>query len=274
VQVKPVGEKAVSQGGAAWEPDNLCAEPFLGLGTITGAFDEGRVAINHDVPCRLVAVVRARSLGDRPWSVPDLWLELQDDDGTVLGSRISGWPTAADADPRVYFDAFNGYLVLGPELGTAGDYLIQVRRPLVINQVNRDSLAAPYIEILAEPGSVLDGAFSLSLYDAGGWLQDYDFTGHVVGDDGRVVIGSGPEADIDDDLADSIPLSGDFALLLVENLDIRDCVQVGSVPGAGCVEGSPIPNDDPMPAFFRVEGIDTDDNLNDFIPTLAIPSGY
>jgi hypothetical protein len=211
-------------------------------------------------------------LGDRPWSTPDLWLELRDDDDTVLGSRVKGWPTQTDGDPRLYFDVQDGYLVIGSELGTAGDYLIHVRRTTVINEISRDGFE-PFIEIVAEPGEVLDSSLSVALYDADGLLlAAYVFDDHTVDADGLVVIGNIAGADITDDIASSIPLDAPFALL-VEDTEVIDCVQVGTVIGTGCSEGEPIPNDDPMPVFIRVESIDTNDNLNDFMSTRAATPG-
>jgi hypothetical protein len=185
---------------------------------------------------------------------------------------VKGWPTQTDGDPRLYFDAQDGYLAIGSELGTAGDYLIHVRRTTVINEISRDSLE-PFIEIVAEPGDVLNSTFSLALYDVDGLLLTrYVFADHTVDADGLVVIGNVAGADITDDIASNIPLDAPFALL-VEDAEIIDCVQVGAVTGTGCSEGNPIPNDDPMPVFFRVESIDTDDNLSDFVPTWTATPG-
>ena len=86
-------------------------------------------------------------------------------DGTCLHAVARG-PRAAEArlvsgvdraasDPSVTVRRLAAE-ALGSELGTAGDYLVQIRRPLVINEINRGSLAPPYIEVLAEPGSVFE----------------------------------------------------------------------------------------------------------------------
>ncbi|MCP4199507.1 MAG: hypothetical protein GY762_20355 [Proteobacteria bacterium] len=275
MRVKRVGAHAEPVAGSDWVvEDHLCDSPFLGIGAIDGDVAEGRVPLVNDPPstCRLVVVAIARVLGDRPWSTPDLWLELRENDDTVLGGRVKGWPTQTEGDPRIYFDLQDGYLAIGSELGTAGDYLINIRRTTVINEISRDGLE-PFIEIVAEPGAVLDDSFSLALYGADGSpLATYVFDDHTVDGDGLVVIGDVAGADITDDIAGNIPPDAPFALL-VEDAEIIDCVQVGTVIGTDCSEGEPIPNDEPMPVFFRVESIDTDDNLSDFVPTWTATPG-
>jgi hypothetical protein len=243
-----------------------CLTPFLGWGTIDGAFDVDRVAL-PTTSCRLVADVVARRMADRPWVTPNAWVELRDLDDALIGQpRNLGWPSAEQEDPRIYFDAGapGGLVAIGAETGSAGIYLVNVRRPYTIRELARAPFLS-YVEIEAEPGADLD-SLVLKLFDVeyGMEIASLDFAGLDLTSDGTILIAGALHEEVD--LVHPVgilPESGPFALTLSAGGQVLDAVQVGT--GAFSYgEGDPLPDDESVPVFTRLLGVDTDDNANDF----------
>jgi LEA14-like dessication related protein len=82
--------------------------------------------------------------------------------------------------------------------------------------------------------------------------------------DGIIVVGgaSMSEADIVDPVA-VFPDKGPFAIRLVKQDITIDSVQLGE--GLKYGEGRELVDDGETPVFFRVNGIDTNDNQSDFL---------
>ncbi|MFO8070416.1 MAG: hypothetical protein R6V85_00960 [Polyangia bacterium] len=247
----------------ALEIGDPCAAPLLARGAIDAALDVDRVAIG-ETSCRVAAIVTARGAMDRPWAVPDARLELRDDADDVLQAS-DGWPSPADDDPRLFFDgdpSGRQIAVLG-QLGSAGGYLLNVRRASVIGELCRSALGS-FVEIWLEPGTSTDDV-SLELVDgsSGLVLESLSLAGETLDNDGTIVIGGvlSGEADLVDPVGD-LPDSGSFAVRLLRAGEVVDAVQLGGDGEHG--EGQAV-DDDGSPCFSRVGGIDTDDNVADFL---------
>jgi hypothetical protein len=238
-----------------------CAAPVLLSGAIGQGLDVDRVELDQ-APCELAAVVIARSLAPRPWDTPDCWLERRGT-GNALLDRETGAPRA---DPRLFLAgaAAGEQLVVGGELGSAGAYLLNLRRAAVIGEI---CLAAdgPFIELAAPPGAALDSlTVELVDGDSGLVVASLSLAGQVAGDSGAFVIGGATMtgADLTHAVAE-LPDSGVFALRLRQGAEILDALQVGGEGGYG--EGDPLDRADGT-CFFRPGTIDTDHNRSDFLP--------
>jgi hypothetical protein len=247
----------------ALEIGDPCLAPLLARGAIDAALDVDRVAV-AETSCRLAAIVIARGAMDRPWAVPDARLELRDGADEVLQAS-DGWPAQADDDPRLFFDgdpSGRQIAVLG-QLGSAGGYLLNLRRASVIGELCR-SAPGSFVEIWLEPGTSTDD-ISLELVDgsSGLLLESLSLAGETLDNDGTIVIGgvSSVDADLVDPLGD-LPDSGSFAIRLLRAGEVVDAVQLGG--GGDHGEGQAV-GDDGSPCFFRVGGIDSDDNGVDFL---------
>ncbi len=244
-----------------------CNTPFLGVGVIDGALDVDRIAMG-ETSCRLKIVVLARGIAPRPWSTPDLWIELRSSSDELVDDHQSkGWPESSDPDPSILFgpQAGIGFLTMGAELASAGVYLVNIRRSYIIGEFSRDP-QNPFIEIEVEPGISLD-TLQIDLVDiqTGDTLESFSFLDQVLINDGIIVLGGipMPEADIVTDVA-LLPQNDGFAIRLLESGIVVDAVQVGeSIYEYG--EGDPLPNEVTAPVFSRIQGIDTNDNLSDFM---------
>jgi hypothetical protein len=243
-----------------------CVTPFLGRGTIDGALDVDLVDIKKR-SCQLALIVMAREVTNRPWETPDPWLDLCQSTEQIDCTRVVGWPTNTDPDPRIYLspDDPKSVLGIGAEHGTAGLYLLNIRRPNIIAEFSR-GLVFPFIEIETDPASSLD-ALSVELVDCETRLvlDSYSFNGSSIANDGRIVI-SGvemPGADVVSPVA-VMPDEGAFAIRLLESGVVVDAVQVGS-SSVSFGEGASLVDIEDYPVYFRAGGIDTNDNRGDFI---------
>ncbi|MCP4601498.1 MAG: hypothetical protein GY847_13450 [Proteobacteria bacterium] len=273
VGVKPMGRRAETlpepaDNGSAWNLEfDPCDQPFLGVGTINKALDRGRIAFSG-TSCRLSAAVMARELTDRSWSTPDLWLALLDNADQLVDENWSyGFPTASYPDPRLFLEPGleNMKLAIGAESGSTGKYLINIRRPSVIREFGR-SPYTPFIELEVEPGTPLSG-LTIELLDAqtGSVVESLSLAGQTITNDGTVLIGSASLSNVDIVHPVAVlPDDGDFAIQLLENGEKIDAVQVGEgIYDLG--EGMPLLNRDSVPIYSRALGIDTNDNLSDFV---------
>ena len=261
----PMNEDNNDVTNALTVTDDPCQKPFLGFGRIDEALDLDRIEL-PETTCRLVADVVGRGLIDESWATPDLSLTLRRSLDDSLIRKVTSWPTDADLDARIYIEPglASRQIVVAAEQGTEGTYFLNVRRSESIEEVCRGS-AQPFIELSMEPGTALDNA-SLVLRDSdtGATRAMLSLLG-VVPDDGLVVIGDVAESwvDIADTAGVSVIASTDgFVLNLVVNGKVVDAVQVGD--GGDFGEGTPVVNDSSR-CFFRVAGVDTNDNQNDFI---------
>jgi hypothetical protein len=258
------------------EPDDLevqafplvadpCSAPFLGAGTIGGAGDRDRISL-PDIGCSLVADLIARRLAGRAQSTPDSRLTLI---STATTDVSFGWPAITDADPRLFVEAGPGgrQLVVDAELGTAGTYLVHLRRVDIIREISRDPLGAgPFIELEFQPKTVLD-QFSVERVDgaSGTVLASYWLGAQPLTNDGIIVLGTGSMgaiADVVHQVAE-LPEQGSFAIRLRHSGQVVDAVQLGGDGSFG--EGTPL-EDNGFAHFARSHGIDTNDNNFDFIP--------
>jgi len=270
-----VGVTSKHEGAMALtEPDDLpaqaeileidpCTTPALARGTIVAALDRERIEL-PETSCRLLASAIARAAADRPWDSPDLWLELRDDAEVTLASS-TGWPTAEDDDPRIFFDAgiAGNQLVWGAELGTAGPYLVNVRRTATLREICT-AVGSSYIELELEPGTSFD-TISIELVDAetGTVLESLSLAGQPIVNDGVVVLAGSTmsEADLEDQPVAVLP-DGPFAVRLLDGGEIVDAVEVDGDGDYG--EGDPL-SGDTGECFERFLGVDSDDNLFDFV---------
>ena len=207
----------------------------------------------------------ARSVADRVWAVPDLRMDLLDSSDVLL-DYSKGWPTDADADPRIYFDGDSVFrqIAVSAEQATAGFYMLNIRRPTLVREVCRVP-GESFIELELEPGQAMDTLTVVLLDpDNGAVLAVLPLSG-TAPTDGLVVIGNGtlPFVDIEDTTGVSLftPGSG-FVIALLDGVLRVDALQVGGLgdywEGNSLVNGTEV-------CFARFGGIDTDDNLFDFI---------
>ena len=250
-----------------------CVAAFWAKGDIDGALDLDRVEIPA-TSCRLACVVVARSVADRAWAVPDLRMDLLDSSDIVLDSS-EGWPTDADADPRIYFggNSVIRQIAVSAEQATSGFYMMNIRRPTLVREVCRVP-GASFIELELEPGQAMDSLSVAQLDpDTGALLAVLPLSG-TAPPDGLVVIGAGTLAfvDIDDTTGVSLftPGSG-FVIVLLDGIETMDALQVGGLGDFG--EGNFPPNGNEE-CFARFGGIDTDDNLFDFFAAWEPTPGY
>ncbi|MCP4675965.1 MAG: hypothetical protein GY854_10760 [Deltaproteobacteria bacterium] len=275
VEIKPLGGRVtnhVESPNANTEPEwtltsDPCKTPFLGAGDIGGALDLDRIAVDQ-TNCRLAVTAIARNLAQRPWDTPDLWLSIWKASGEPIGGILStGWPTAEYPDPKIYLDdGLNDVqITIGAQVGSAGDYLINIHRPYLIRELGRSPYVS-YIEIEVDPSASLD-ALSLELIDVqtGTTLENLSLAGETAPEDGifLICIDELPEVDLVHPIA-VLPDEGAFAIRLLENGTLVDAVQVGwGSDSFG--EGIPVPNEEHLPILSRALGIDTNDNSDDFI---------
>jgi hypothetical protein len=245
----------------AFPVGNPCQAPVLLRGSIGQGLDLDRVRFAA-APCELAAVVVARALAPRPWHTPDCRLERRSAANALLQVETGG----AREDPRLFaVGMWEGeQLVVAGELGTTGDYLLNLRRAAVIGEL---CLAAdgPFIELLTAPGAPLD-ALTLELLDgdSGLVLAGLDLTGQSAPASGVFVVGGA--AMIGADLIHAVaelPDSGSFAVRLRSGGEVLDAVQVGGDGAYG--EGDPLDRAEGS-CFFRPGTIDTDRNRVDFLP--------
>ncbi len=246
-----------------------CDNSMVVRGNITEAFEVGELTI-ESWSCRLVVDVIAREITDRPLKTPDAFIRVKDQ--ADFDELIWGWPTDGVPDPRVYLDPNEDVTVyFGAEMGTTGSYLVNIRRPYVIREINRDS-ANPYIEIETDEPPVPDLGDSLDdltveLLDVstGLVLESLSLAGLSVVNDGIIVIAGGdfPGADLVNQ-AVAVFGNGPFAVRLVVEGEQMDAVQVGT--GTFSLgEGTPVTGGSETANFRRVGSIDSDDNAQDFI---------
>jgi hypothetical protein len=239
-----------------------CVAPFLGLGTIGQALDVDRLELGATA-CRLVVSAVARLQADRPWSTPDLWIELRDETDGLLAAN-SAWPTAADDDPRIHIDPgiAGRQIVCGAELGTAGPYLINVRRTATIREIDTNP-AVPFLELELEPSASID-PLSIELIDAelGILLETLSLAGQPITNDGIVVISGTAmaEADLQSQPVAVFP-DGPFAVRLLDEGVLVDAIEIGGDGDYG--EGNPLVQE-PGACYQRIGGVDSNDNLYDF----------
>ncbi len=284
---EPSSAWVVPKGGTAVDivepnddpPDALqlaqspCVTAFWAKGDIDGALDLDRVEIPA-TSCRLVCVVVARSVADRAWAVPDLRMDLLDSSDMLLDSS-KGWPTDADADPRIYFDGDSAIrqIAVSAEQATAGFYMLNIRKPTLVREVCRVP-GESFIELEVEPGQAMDSLSVVQLDpDTGALLAALPLSG-TAPPDGLVVIGDGtlPFVDIDDTTGVALftPGSG-FVIALLDGVLRMDALQVGGFGNYG--EGNSLANGNEE-CFSRFGGIDTDDNLFDFLASWEPTPGY
>lgn len=241
-----------------------CDTPFLGVSLVEGALDIDRVQIDG-AACRLVAQVVARRMGNRVWATPDSMLALVDEWDVTLDTS-QGWPDGTFADPSIFMDPFTGVrqLVVGAQMGTAGLYLLNIRRPVAINEVCR-GVSGAFVEVEVEPGQVLDG-LTVELIDAdsGAVQAALPLTG-TAPEDGLLVIGDASETWVDLDDTTGVTVIGDadpFAIRISDGAGEVDAIQVGGTGDHG--EGAACINDSAL-CFERFARVDTGDNLMDFV---------
>ncbi|MCU0664872.1 MAG: hypothetical protein MUC50_21430 [Myxococcota bacterium] len=264
-------------------PGDPCAQPFLARGNLKGAFDSHAYVFTEATSCETAFVVVARDASNQPWVTPDTFIELRGPDNLPLQPAISsaGWPSGTKADPTLYCPLIGTQLdigtmaVLSTELSTAGEYLLNVRRPQIIREMSQVPGSA-FIELEGKPGSSTDGLV-LEVFDA---QTDVPLASLALPsalsqfpDDGLLVVaGAGmSEADIVHEVG-ALPAAGGFAVALVADGLLIDAVQVGQTQGGSMGEGTPLESDSGAYVFARVGRIDTNDNSRDFIPVaLATP---
>jgi hypothetical protein len=243
-----------------------CAGPSLVAAEIGAPLDEDQFLVASTSGCEASAAVIARAMGGRPWSTPDVLLEIPDA-GDAGFSR--GWPTAAQADPRLYFDlgpTLPVTLNVAPELASAGDYLLNVRRSSVLREIcGCDGAGPSYIELDMRPGTEL-AAFAVRLVDPLSLLYlELPLSGTVPAD-GVVRIGNPEEGEpdiVDTAGVTAFPAGEPFAVQLLKGGLTLDALQVDGPPGAG--EGTPATSAGAPRCLARLASIDTNDNERDFV---------
>ncbi len=274
----PCAAWVVPKGGVAVDmvepnddpPDALqltqspCDMAFWAKGDIDGALDMDRVEIPA-TDCRLACAVVARSVANRAWAVPDLQMELLDSSDMLIDSS-KGWPTDTNADPRIYFDGDSSIrqIAVSAEQATAGFYMLNIRRPTLVREVCRVP-GESFIELELEPGQSMD-TLSVVLLDPdnGTVLAVLPLNG-TAPPDGLVVIGDGtlPFVDFEDTTGVTLFTAGSgFVIALLDGVLRVDSLQVGGIGDYG--EGDSLANGTEE-CFARFGGIDTDDNLFDFL---------
>ncbi|MDD5305725.1 MAG: hypothetical protein PHU25_00250 [Deltaproteobacteria bacterium] len=244
-------------------PGNPCEQPFLGLAAINGALDVDRLLVGATT-CPLVVSAVARSLADRPWSTPDLWIEIRDSTDKPLASATDQ-PSTRDADPSIPLEVSSAsrQIVVGAQMGSTGLYLLNVRRAEIVRTLCRD-VARQFIEL--EVGAqTTASSLSLSVVDPsdGTLLAHLDVPATVPPADGILVLGRAamPGTDVAADaLLDGLPESGPFAVVLFVDGTAVDAVEAGGSGTYG--EGEPLPETTVCAA--RLSGIDSNDNSFDF----------
>jgi hypothetical protein len=244
-------------------PGDPCEHPFLGLGAVSGALDLDRLALGA-TSCPLKVAAVARSLADRPWSTPDLRIEVRGPDEETLASS-TGWPSAADADPSVPLEisSTGRQIAVGAQMGTTGPYLVNVRRAETVRKVCRPA-DRPFIELEVAAHTVTS-SLSVSVIDPsdGSLLSHLDVPAMSLPADGLLVLGRAamPETDVDADaLVGGLPETGPFAVVLFADGVAVDAVQAGESGSFG--EGEPLP--EAAVCAARLAGIDSGDNSFDF----------
>lgn len=266
---------------------NPCNAPFLGQGTIQGALDEDIILLSHP-ECELTAFAASRDLADRPWDTPDLKIQYYDwylnsKDEVILdnlidfnvGASLFGDPAVTVAPSLI--DEDRGVAVtLQAELGSAGDYLVQIRRPFVIREFSAiPGKSFVEIEIPADADLSL---CELVLYNT--QMEEAPEEERLTLFDavttGGILVIAGTLSDVDgadayEDVA-SLPEEESFAVSLYYDSILVDAVQFeeGSVFRG---EGNPIVAEDSRRTFFRIANIDTNDNASDFAPSFIKTPG-
>lgn len=298
---------AGSEGDISEETDpvilsqNPCTEPYFSRGVIDGALDVDTVYLDRPA-CRLVAFAKARSLSAHPWETPDLKMAYFDTlSGTgdppekdkLIGTK-SGYLGSDDPLININTDFIaenRGVAVtIQAELGSAGMYLVQIRRPFVIREFSRNA-SGPFVEFEI-PTDMRFELCELVLYDTENDEEidrlllsevlvddELDTDGTLIENDagvkqkGMIVIAGMPidGADAVHDVA-LLPTTGSFAILLYYEGDPMDVVQLGE--GTVTVgDGTSLIATDDRDVFFRIANIDTNDNEKDFAPTFFATPG-
>lgn len=265
IQVKSRGKNLTLENeetdSTSWTlSDSPCDTPVLGLGSIDGALDTDVIALG-DISCDLVVAVHARSMADRSWETPDLRMKATDEEDNLLAE--SSDLSLQNPDPMIFVkkDAKGVRVELDGEMGSAGTYLINIRRPHLIREISRGE--APFVELLIGPRDE-DLELSLSLIDVDTHqVEQLDLSSDI--GEGIVVVS------IADQLA-LLPEGSDFALMLEQGEDVIDAVQIGGVSAYG--EGTPINASSSDTYFFRIDDMDTNDNIADFMSGFVATPGY
>jgi hypothetical protein len=261
-------EEIAAADGEEWiMEEDPCDTPFLGRGAIQGALDVDTIVMSRP-GCELTAFVTARSLANRPWETPDLKLQYLDSNGTLIGENAGplGGDPVISIDPALIGTDGDISVTVSAELGTAGVYLVQIRRPFVVREFSI-SEDAPFIEIGLPVDADLE-ACELVLVDSETdvVLESFVLPATLTNDGIVVVAGLPmPEADAVNGVA-MLPADGSFAVWLLYEGVLVDAVQLGE----GSVnrgEGQPYIASDARTNFFRVADIDTNDNASDFAAT-------
>ncbi len=249
-----------------------CHTPYLGWGEIKAVDDRDQVAVTG-ADCQLCAHIVARQIADRPWSTPDLRMEMLNASGGQLAAS-SGWPTPNDDDPRLYVAPFEQQQTFRftSQHGTAGSYLINLRRAHLIREVCWTPGAA-FVELGSNVNASLDSLILERVNTTTGEVEDsFSFFELTPPEhDGMTVVGDPGVENVDftDDLV-AIPPDQSFAFVLREadRGTIIDAVQVGGDVSLDTLDnfgiGDPLPLL-PAACFFRVAEIDTNVNQMDFV---------
>ena len=124
---------------------------------------------------------------------------------------------------------------------------------------------ASFIELEVEPGQAMDSLSVVQLDPDNGVAMSVLPLSGTAPPDGLVVIGDGtlPFVDIDDTTGVALFTPGDgFVIALLDGVATMDAIQVGGLGDYG--EGNSLANGT-QECFERFGGIDTDDNLFDFL---------
>jgi hypothetical protein len=198
---------------------------------------------------------------------PYLSLVLLDDAGAEVGVAASSrvfWDPVACTDGSG--DA--RYLRVRSEAGTAGEYLLAPRRPLLVEEFDHGPFSGPWVEISAAAGLDLSG-WTLEIVDGatGATRGTVDLGAAGTMGTGGLLLVASPSAPVSADLSDAAldQMIVPYAVRVCHAVHgACDAVQVGGSGAYG--EGTPLSTWS-LPAARRWS-LDTDDNQTDFHPVV------
>ncbi|MDI7269116.1 MAG: hypothetical protein QME96_14095, partial [Myxococcota bacterium] len=130
---------------------------------LESGFDIDRYAIDLAAPAAIeVLTGLGRAVPMRPETV----LEVVGPAGAPV--TADAWDAAAAGIPSVRTTERGTHRIsVRPVTGTSGEYVVSIRSPVVINEIDLWSAAGPFVELAAPPGTTL-GAYSVERRSASG----------------------------------------------------------------------------------------------------------
>jgi hypothetical protein len=149
--------------------------------------------------------------------------------------------------------------------GTDGPYVLSLRGPAILDEVDLWSGGTRFVELAVVPGHAIDGYRLVHRSASGTVAGEVALRGIRIPDDGRVVVAAAATfPDVDAVWSGLDEVGAAAALALVDDAG-RDADVLGfdGGPGEGRPASSPSPDESPA-SLGRCAGLDSDDNATDF----------